>query len=77
MVKRNGAFTRSERIHAIRKFILDLKEPADFKKTIAVLQLKYGLTDQKVREYLQIITELDGIIIDEEKNLIIPPKNSE
>ncbi len=76
-VKRNGAFTRSQRITAIRKFILEMKKPADFKKTLALLQLKHGLTEQKMREYLEIIKELDGITIDEERNLIISPNCSE
>ncbi len=73
MVKRDGAFTRAQRISEIRKFLLNLKQPQSLTKSLAVLQFKHGLTKQKVLEYMKIVQDMDGVIIDEERDLISIP----
>lgn len=77
MVKRDGAFTRSQRIKDIQTFILDLRKPERLSKLLALFQMKHGLTREKVREYLDIIVELHSITIDEERDLIIPLEDDE
>jgi len=76
MSKRDGAFTRSERINDIRRFLLSCKEPLPLRKTVAVLQLKHGLTKEKIMEYLRVIGDLGEIEIDESADKIIPLSNS-
>jgi len=71
MVKRDGAFTRSERIREIRRWLLRNKEPLSLRRTLAVLQMKHGLTKEKIREYLGIIEDLGEISVEESTDQIV------
>lgn len=80
MARRNGAFIRSERMREMRVTLLKLKEhnnnAAVLSKIVALFQFKFGLTKEKVMEYLRVIAELEGFTIDEERNVIFPPEDS-
>ena len=77
MVKRDGAFTRSERLNELRRFLQGCKEPLPFRKTVAVFQLKHGLTKEKIKEYLCVIEDLGDIQVDEAADKITPVFNGE
>lgn len=75
MVKRDGAFTRSERIKEIRRFFLThavAENPGalPYRKTVAMFQMNMGLTKEKIREYLGIIEDLGEIFVDESADQI-------
>ena len=75
MVKRDGAYTRSERIKEIRRFFLTHGAttnpgPLPYRKTVAVFQMNMGLTKEKIREYLGIIEDLGEITVDESADQI-------
>ena len=72
MVKRDGAFTRMERIRDMRISLQPLKNPLNLRKFLAVQMLKFGLTKPRVTEYLQVIEDLGEIEIDRAANLIRP-----
>lgn len=72
MVRKDGAFIRKERITEIREFIASIKKPVSLDRTVAVLQLKHGLTEKKILEYLGIIETLQICTIDMDTKEIIP-----
>jgi len=75
MVKRDGAYTRSERIKELRRFFLThaaAENPGalPYRKTVAMFQMKMGLTKEKIREYLGVLEDLGDIIVNESADQI-------
>jgi hypothetical protein len=69
MVRRDGAEARRERIQQIARDIhsrLEHEQDILLSKTIAELQYKFGLTKERITEYLEILENLDHFIIDRE-----------
>jgi len=66
MVRKNGAEVRRQRIQEIGKYILaklhDHHE-ISLSKTLAALQYEFGLTKEKLIEYLSILQNVDRFII--------------
>jgi len=75
MVKRDGAYTLSERIKEIRRFFLTHAASENpgalpYRKTLAMFQMNMGLTKEKICEYLEIIEDLGDVIVDESADQI-------
>ena len=73
MVRRNGAAIRKERIKEIAKFIQRLlhnRGEISLSKTVATLQYEFGLTKEKIREYLEILEELGYFVVDDKEDKI-------
>ena len=73
MVRRDGAEVRKERIQEIGKLILSKlhnHSEISVSKTIAALQYEFGLTRDKLMEYLNILAELERFTLDKEKDKI-------
>jgi len=73
MVRRDGAAIRKERIQEIARFIqrsLHNKREVSLFKTVATLQYEFGLTKDKIMEYLKILEDLGQFIIDVEADKI-------
>jgi len=67
MIRRNGAEARKERLQQIAQFIqaqLHREGEISLSKTIAKLQYDYGLTKERILEYLEILESLGQFIID-------------
>jgi hypothetical protein len=76
MVRRNGAEARKERIQQIAQYIqaqLHDEREIFLSKTIAELQYKFGLTKERIIEYLEILENLGQFIIDKELDKIRKP----
>lgn len=76
MVRRNGAEARKERIQQIAQYIqAQLRREGEIllSKTIAELQYKFGLTKERITEYLEILENLGQFIIDKELDKIKKP----
>jgi len=61
MVRRDGAATRKERIQEIARYVhrlLHKHSEISLSKTVAKLQYDYGLTKEKIMEYLHILEDL-------------------
>lgn len=73
MVRRDGAEARKERIQEIGRLIMsNLHNHSEiaFSKTLAALQYEFGLTKDKLMEYINILAELGRFKIDKEKDKI-------
>ena len=67
MVRRNGAEARKERIQQIAQFIqaqLHKEGEILLSKTIAELQYMFGLTKERILEYLEILENLGQFAIE-------------
>ena len=76
MVRRNGAEARKERIQQIAQYVharLEAEQEIFLSKTIAELEYKFGLTKQKVTEYLEILEKLGHFIVDKDEDKIKKP----
>jgi hypothetical protein len=76
MVRKNGAEARKERIQQIAQYIhakLDDEQEIFSSKTIAELQYKFGLTKERIIEYLEILEKLGHFNIDKELDKIKKP----
>lgn len=73
MVRRDGAAIRKERIQEIAKLIRKLlfkNTKISLSKTIAALQYEFGLTKEKILEYLNIPESLGHFTLDNRKDKI-------
>lgn len=73
MVRRDGAAIRKERMQEIARHIhrlLEKHNQISLTKTIAGLQYGYGLTKEKIIEYLQILADLGHFLLDKEHDKI-------
>lgn len=76
MAQRDGASIRRERMQNMAKIVHRLLEKDSEKlyvsltRTVAYLAYEFGLTHEKVREYLTTLEELEHFIIDHENDLI-------
>lgn len=73
MVRRDGAEVRKERIAEIGKLILKALHKSDelsLTKTVASLQYKFGLTKEKLIEYLNILADLERFTLDKDEDRI-------
>jgi hypothetical protein len=73
MVRRDGAEIRKERIHEIGKLIhrsLHNHGEICLSKTLATLQYEFGLTKDKIQEYLEILEGLGQFIVEKERDKI-------
>jgi len=69
MGRRNGAATRKQRMQEIAKEthrLLQKHGEVSLSKTISVFAYMFGLTKEKVLEYLRILEELGHFMIDVE-----------
>jgi hypothetical protein len=76
MVKRDGAYTRSERLKEMRRFFISFAtvekpDPLAYRKIVAMFSMTMGLTKEKIREYMGIIEDLEEITINESADQII------
>jgi len=73
MFRRDGAEIRKQRIQEVARFIqrtlLDEKT-LSLSKTIALLQYEFGLTKEKLMEYLTILESLGRFVIEKEQDRI-------
>jgi len=72
MRRRDGATIKRERLEEMHKLLTQNGGlPADLEFTIAVCEFKFGLSSNKIREYLDILEKLRFIRI--EGNTIMKP----
>lgn len=73
MVRRDGAEVRKERIQEIARLIhrsLHNHGEISLSKTFATLQYEFGLTKDKIQEYLEILEGLGQFLIEKEEDKI-------
>jgi len=74
MVRRDGAEIRKERIQEIARRVLAWLQQSGGKiplrKTVSSLAFEFGLTKEKIMEYLSILEDLDRFVLDNEKDEI-------
>jgi len=74
MVRRDGAEVRKERMQEISKRVQALLHKSGGKiplgKTVSILAYEFGLTKEKIIEYLRILEDLDRFVLDFEKDEI-------
>ena len=74
MVRRDGAEVRKERIQKIGRHVQASLHKKDGKiplgKTVSALAYEFGLTKEKIIEYLKILEDLDRFVLDFEKDRI-------
>lgn len=73
MVRRDGAEARKERIERIARKImakLNREKEISLSKEIAEIQYEFGLTKEKIMEYLKILQDLGRFIMDEDNDKI-------
>ncbi len=73
MVRRDGAAVRKERIQEIARKIQSLlhkQTEISLSKTVAILQYEFGLTREKIMEYLRIVEVLGHFTLDIEGDKI-------
>ncbi len=83
MVRKDGAEARKERIDMIAKWIQAAlfkakQEGFDFiplKETLAVLLRQFGLTKERLMEYLEILQDGGSFLIDQQKDQIKGPES--
>jgi hypothetical protein len=76
MVRKNGAEARKERIQQIAQYIhakLNDEQEIFLSKIIAELQYRFGLTKERIIEYLEILENLDHFTIDKELGKVKKP----
>ncbi len=75
MVRKDGAFTRQQRIQEMTSFVVGqlagAKGELPLSKTVALLAYKKGLTKDKVVEYLELAADLDRFVISKETDKIL------
>jgi len=75
MVRRDGAEVRRERIQKIgRRVIALLHEKGNgirLGKTVSRLAYEFGLTKEKIMEYLRILEDLDRFVLDVENDKVL------
>lgn len=73
MVRRDGAEIRKERMQEVARLIhrsLANEQELSLSKTLALLQYQFGLTKEKLLEYLSILADLGQFVIDKEYDRI-------
>jgi ribonucleotide reductase beta subunit family protein with ferritin-like domain len=73
MIRRNGAEARKERIQKIAQLIqarLRNENEISFSKTMTALQYEFGLTEERILQYLKILENLNQFAIDEKHDKI-------
>jgi len=73
MVRRDGAEVRKERIQEIARLIqrsLLNHGEISLSKTVATFQYEFGLTKEKVMEYLSILEGLGQFVVEKEQERI-------
>ena len=73
MVRRDGAEVRKERIQEIARLIhrlLHKNGEISLSKTLATLQYEFGLTRDKLQDYLAILEGLGQFLIEKEQDKI-------
>ena len=73
MVRRDGAEIRRERIQKVTRRVLSLLHEhgeISLSKTIALLQYEFGLTKERLMEYLKIGEDTGHFVVDTENNEI-------
>lgn len=73
MARRDGAEVRRQRIQEIGRLIvskLHNHSEVSLSKTMAALQYEFGLTRDKLMEYLNILAELGRFTLEKEKDKI-------
>jgi len=74
MVRRDGAEVRKERIQEIAKRILGLLHKSGGQillgRTLSALEYEFGLTKERLMEYLRINEDLSRFVLDVEKDKI-------
>jgi len=73
MVRRDGAEVRKERIQEIARVIqrsLQNHGELSLSKTVALLQYEFGLTKEKLLEYLGVLEGLGQFVIEKEHDRI-------
>jgi hypothetical protein len=73
MVRRDGAEVRKERIQEIARLIhrsLHKNGEIPLSKTLATIQYEFGLTKDKIQDYLAILEGLGQFIIENEQDKI-------
>lgn len=75
MVRRDGASLRQERILKLTRFVMSRLHQSpnteiSLSKTIAILQYEYGLTEDRIMEYLRIPEKVGRFEIDVEDDVI-------
>ena len=74
MVRRDGAEVRKERIQKIGRRVLSSLHKKGGKiplgKTVSALAYEFGLTKEKIMEYLKILEDLDRFVLGIEKDEI-------
>jgi len=73
MVRRDGAEIRKERIQQIARLIqrsLFSHDEFSLPKTVTTLQYEFGLTKDKIVEYLEVLEGLGQFILDKEHDKI-------
>jgi hypothetical protein len=78
MVRRNGAEAKKERMRQIAQYIqakLRREKMILLSKTIAELEYEYGLTKERVSEYLETLENLGQFTIDKKLDKITKAPN--
>lgn len=73
MVRKDGAEIRRARIQEIASLVLKnlhKENPLSLSQTLAALQYQFGLTKEKILEYLNIMQEMGQFIIENENDQI-------
>ena len=71
MVRRDGAEIRKERMQEVARLIhrtLANEKEASLSRTLALLQYEFGLTKEKLMEYLTILESLGHFIVEKEQD---------
>ena len=73
MVRKDGAEARKERIEQIARKImakLNKEKEISLSKEIAEIQYEFGLTKEKIMEYLEILEKLARFVLDKDNGKI-------
>ena len=73
VVRRDGAEIRKERIQEVARFLqraLQNERRLSLSKTLALLQYEFGLTKEKLLEYLNILENLGQVVSETELDRI-------
>ena len=73
MVRRDGAEIRKERMQEVARLIhrtLANEKQVSLSKTLALLQYEFGLTKEKLMEYLTVLENLGQFVVEKEHDRI-------
>jgi len=73
MVRRDGAEIRKERMQEVARLIhrtLANEKQVSLSKTLALLQYEFGLTKEKLMEYLTVLENLGQFVVEKERDRI-------